>query len=261
MNKELNYNRVFAALPYDDPKVKKRLEEKNITVFTTDYPIRHEFELSAKKLRSEGNKNQKIIDLKNKYSLGEKDKSVLITIGAKGFAKESYLKYIKTINESIDQVIDRGEKFHIFAATGSSSDLYRSLFRLVGKLDLRIRLHVLNFMNAEEMSLHLKLVNTVISKPGGGIVAEAIASGVPLVMKSDSTQSLPWEKTNMNFVEKNKWGIALSTDKNEAEFRKDFLLKLMRILNTPSRGRLAPIMPSNDFSIKFSRLVSNIQNP
>ena len=258
MKHEKKNNRVFAALPCDEPKMIKALKKKNFSVEITDYPIRNDYELLAKKLRDKVFERECLREMKESYGLRSDDKSILISIGAKGFGTENYIEYINLIDKNIEKFVGDNEVFHLFSATGSSKELFDSLNALKEKFDSKIKMHVLPRLDAIEMAQHMKMVDAVISKPGGGMVAESMANSVPLILQSDSSKWLPWERANMEYVRTNNFGVILASKKNGKISEKDYINKLMKVLSPTFTNSVDYCPPQNNFSKNFIDLVSNI---
>ncbi len=260
LNSERGKSNTTAIFPFKNQSLYNKLKKKNISIVNMDYPIREEFEKVGAEFRK-GPQEENIFtsaleNLKKSYEIKMGDKIILLSIGAKGYGVNSYINYIDTINDKYYEIKNADETIHLLAATGKSNTLKYKLEEYYRNKKLSIRLHILGPLEAAQMALHMKLSHVIISKPGGGIVAESMALGLPMLLKSESAKSLFWERGNMAMVKKNNWGISLDHGKGFSS--SELIEKLNYIFSPMFQQKVYNVPPVNQFSNKFGNFLKKI---
>ena len=96
-------------------------------------------------------------------------------------------------------------------------------------------------------------VDAVLLKPGGSTVSEAMTLGIPMLLKSDSAEALPWEKTNMDLIQRLNLGLKLLPAKNLKVDAIDLVTNVKKILNQKAIKK-----PLIDFDLEFPKLINKI---
>ncbi|MBF0359793.1 MAG: hypothetical protein HQK49_02225 [Oligoflexia bacterium] len=167
---------------------------------------------------------QELQQLKDNYGIQERDKTIFISIGAEGWGRDAIFDYIKIINDNIEMLSQRN-KYHIIVATGKNKKLADELKLIEEEIlnkNVRVCVHIEGWLTAEEYAKRL-LISIPILKPGGSATGEVIALQKPVILKSDSSDGLRWERYNLKILKKLQLGYPLLPMKNRKVDAKNFI--------------------------------------
>ncbi|MBF0361917.1 MAG: hypothetical protein HQK49_12950 [Oligoflexia bacterium] len=204
----------------------KELNPRNIK--SIGYPIRAQFEEIAKKYHANDPKlREELVELKTKMNINDDDKSLFVSIGAKGWGESATFDYITIINENIKSLVKDGKKYHIIVAAGDNHKNFKEhleshLNKLGVKINDQLVLHIEANLDAKGMAMR-SIIATPLFKPGGSTVGEIIALQKPAIIKSDSLKGIHWEGQNLQLLEKLGLGYRLDLMKDGKVDKEDFI--------------------------------------
>jgi 1,2-diacylglycerol 3-beta-galactosyltransferase len=112
-----------------------------------------------------------------------------------GYGSSSMLKIVRTLAASNTRV-------QLILLCGRNDSLQRKL----RSLDLPFPVHVQGFTH--ELPYYMRLSDFFLGKPGSGSISEALAMGLPLIVKSDVT-TIVQERYNVKWIAEQQVGLAL----------------------------------------------------
>lgn len=237
-------------LPANDQKMVKMLEGKGIKNYSVvGYPVRNEIEKMALQYRKkDAQLFAQLSELKKTYEVGENDKVILMSMGAKGFGQKTIEEYIETMVEEAQQITSKGGKIHVILAAGSNKELLQKMnekAKILKDGKSSVVIHPEGWMNATQMGHRMAISHFNFIKPGGSTVGESRAFGKPMLFKADSGQALTWEKYNMDSVIEQGGGETLNFTTHNGIDKKDFIAKVKMMLE---KNEEAINFPENHFS-------------
>ena len=111
-----------------------------------------------------------------------------------GYGSKSMIKVARALAAS-------GKNVQLILLCGRNDSLRRKL----RSLDLPFPVHVQGF--TDELPYYMRLSDFFIGKPGSGSISEALAMGLPLIVKSDVT-TIVQERYNVEWIKKQQVGLA-----------------------------------------------------
>ncbi len=206
----------------------RHIPEKDINVI--GLPIRTSFKTS-----------KNIEELYQEYGIPKEKPTILIMMGGSGGKK--CLEYAHAIG-----ILPIG--VHLIVCIGKNEKLKEKLGE--------IKLHASNSMTVmgftDKMADLMTLSNLMITKPGPGVINEAIATHLPLLIDK-TTSPVSWERANISLVVKYGIGDPVTDMKdlpkllNQYLFDSQFKQKIERAFES---------IPSNEFNEKVKELVDSM---
>lgn len=100
---------------------------------------------------------------------------------------------------------------HLFLCCGSNEGLYTTLQSYTNSAD--VILHPLPRINPEAVAALYTISKSLITKPGGGTLAEAIVMRIPMLLDNTSghLDAVVWERGNMRFAVDKGIGVEVTT--------------------------------------------------
>lgn len=248
---------VYFGLPLNEPEVTAPLYQNSTKPIApyciTGYPVREEF-ISLRKKLDASTKPKEIQEYRrNNLKIDDKSKSIMITLGGKGGALSLISQYVEKLRFMQDHYY-LGQPLHVIIATGGDQALIEGLKQVHLSNSAHFKTEILGRLDAKNMALTMASVDAVLLKPGGSTVSEAITLGTPMIIKADSTQALPWEKTNMDLVKRLGWGVELALTKNSQVNVNDLIHKVRQVLLADKRVKT----PLIDFQTEFPKFIQAI---
>ncbi len=252
---------VFLGLSVAQPEVITPLHPNNaakpvVPYCIVGYPVRKEFSELRTKIDAAG-KSKEAPEVLNYRStvlkIPKGAKSILITLGGKGGALELLLQYVQHFH-AMQMNSSLGAPLHVFIASGGDKTIIEGFIKKASTFadNILFKSKVLGRLDAAHMALTMASVDAVLLKPGGSTIGEALTLGTPIIIKSDSTLALPWEKTNMELVKRMGWGIDLIPATSLQVDANDLILKVKKMLASSPRRSLPPFI---NFQNEFPKLM------
>lgn len=217
----------------DLPSTCGLLEKRNISeeaIKVIGLPLRASFKVT-----------KNLDELYKLYQIPKEKPTVLIMMGGSGGSK--CLEYTETIG-----ALQLG--LHLIVCTGKNEALVQKIKEI--KLHPSNSITIMGF--TENIADLMTLSDVMITKPGPGVINEALATRLPLLI--DKTASLlSWEKANFNLVSKYGIGDSITNMKdlprilNQYLFDTAFKKKLETAFDT---------IPSNAFNEKVKELIDSM---
>ena len=251
-------------LPFEEPKTLKFLNKRHLNNLSYDgYPVRSVFAEVGNKLKT--GDSDLAEELKD-YSLTQfylerdrGDKAILLSMGAKGFGGKLIQQYANAfLSYGHTALSSPNAHLHLLIACGSNKELLNQITELRDLQEKngdspRIHLHPFGWINGDQMAKTIAISDAVITKPGGGTVAETIAVGRFMLLLPDSTGVLRWERANLELVVANHWGQVLNRLERNQKNVTEVMAQIKAALEaTPS------VFPENHFHEKFSLTVDTL---
>ena len=220
---------VSADLPSTCGLLEKRhISEKNINVI--GLPLRASFKIT-----------KNLDELYIQYKIPKEKPTILIMMGGSGGGK--CLEYTKAIG-----ALPMG--LHLIVCTGKNQELVQKIKET--KLHPSNSITIMGF--TENIADLMTLSDLMITKPGPGVINEALATRLPLLI--DKTASLlSWEKANISLVLKYGIGDSITNMKNLPSLLNQYLFDpaFKKKLETAF-----DIVPSNSFNEKVKELINSM---
>ena len=192
--KKFSYKKFIFTISLYTEFCRKELQKKGFDlgkIRDIPYPVRHSF---YEKISKE--------EARDQFGLPQGKFLVMILMGGSGSWK------IKSYAELIAQ--NSGPDLHIVACVGANKNLEQSLRDSPEKE----KISTVGF--TEAIGSLMKASDLLISKPGPTTIAEAMVSGIPLLLDKSSHQLLH-EKPHLDYVEKNFYGTKFCSTKELLE--------------------------------------------
>lgn len=255
---------VFMGLSLEEPEVTSPLYQEassrpSIPYCIVGNPVREEFTKLRSKIDAAGPKKEAEEIKKYRRSvlkIPDNAKSILITLGGKGGALELITQYVSALY-SMQGRSPLKNPLHVLIASGGDKNIIDGIKKQHSSFanNAFFKTHILGRLDGAHMALTMASVDAVLLKPGGSTVSEAIILGTPMLIKSDSTLALPWEKTNMLLVKRLGWGVELNPALERRVDTNDFIAKAKQILARTGRNQT----PFINFQSKFPQFIDMIQ--
>lgn len=257
---------VFMGLAMEAPEVTGGLYKKDPRHPSVPYcvigsPLRKEFN-DLRKTMDRAKNPKKIKEIMNYrrsvLNIPDNAKSLLITLGGKGGSLEIIEQYLKAFH-AMQKQKPLEQALHVIVASGGSKLVIDGLKAHAAQFanNKLFNLKVLDRLDAHNMALCMASVDAVLAKPGGSTVAEAGMLKTPMLIKSDSTLALPWEKTNMLLAKRLGWGVDLAFAPKRVVDTQDVVSKLKQIFSWPKY--LNQETSFIDFQTKFTEFIQLIR--
>lgn len=261
--------KIFLSLALDEPEMKASLYSKNsekpiVPYCITGYPLREEF-ITLRSTIDDATKANPLLQAPeilnyrtSVLKIPERAKSIMITLGGKGGALELILQYLDKLY-AMQKNAPLPQPLHVVVASGGDEELMKGLRSRVLAFgnDALFKTEILGRLDAANMAMTMASVDAVLLKPGGSTVAEAIMLGTPMLIKSDSTEALPWERANMFLVTRLGWGVDLAPAPQLRVDGDDLVTKVKQILAGPFRRNKTPFI---NFQTEFPKVVNAIRS-
>lgn len=220
---------VGANLPSTYGLLKQRhIPDKDINII--GFPIRTSFKAS-----------KNIEQLHQEYAIPKGKPTILIMMGGAGGKK--CLEYTHAIG-----ILPIG--VHLIVCTGKNEELKEKIAKI--KLNPKNSITIMGF--TEKIADLMTLSDLMITKPGPGVINEAIATHLPVLIDK-TAPSISWERANINLVIQYGIGDAITDIKNLPKLLNQYLF------NTPFQEKLEQAfnqLPSNEFNEKVKDLVDSM---
>jgi processive 1,2-diacylglycerol beta-glucosyltransferase len=184
----------IATIGFETSKTRKKLQTCGIDdkkILLTGFPIRQDF-LEKK--------NKAII--RKQWNLPERKFTVMLSMGSVGSASTySYARKIMRMNLPI----------HLIACVGKNQRMMYKLRKITPTR--HVTLSLIPF--TDRFSDLMAVSDLFITKPGPGVINEALHMQLPMILDA-TTKPVFWEKENIAFVRRNKWGDVV-TNLNKLE--------------------------------------------
>lgn len=142
----------------------------------------------------------KEIDKKSVTETSDDKFTIMLLMGGAGSG--TMYDYVKAID-----AMACSSKIHLFVCAGRNEALEYDLEKLKYQLK-SVSISILPFLNEAGIRDYMSLSDLLITKTGPGSINEAIQMGLPMILDATGTV-LTWERPNIQFVEQNRWGMAL----------------------------------------------------
>jgi UDP-N-acetylglucosamine:LPS N-acetylglucosamine transferase len=164
--------------------------------------IKGQFELLGYPIRSEFCSiwdAQKLKDLRKKWDIQADEIPILVTMGKNGAG------VLEEIFDQLKSSFKQGLHLKYIFVCGNNSSLKE---KLIKKASGNKKFSIQGLLLSQEMNELMNLCPVTISKPGGGMTAEVLATGTYLLMKC----TYPWEEANGSVIE--KMGLGQKSEAN-----------------------------------------------
>lgn len=182
------YKDFILTIPFDDDDILKFSVNSSITNYNkkiTGFPIKPAFF-----------KIKDIDAIKKEFNVPADTFTILVLMGAAGSQATYY--YLLTL-------LELSQRVHIIICLGRNEALRKNLEKIT--VPIHITLSIISYTN--RISDLMSISNVCITKAGTVSVCEAIYMNLPIILDNTSTP-LYWEKFNIGFIQKNKFGIVVT---------------------------------------------------
>ena len=187
--------------PCKDPVVLNTLKGKvrGDQVESIGYPLRKEFihRMTLEEVQS----------VRDAYAIPLEKKVVTVMGGAIG-TETPWAKMI------MDQIATgaMAEDCHLVVICGHNTPYREKLNKFIlENPEIKDKVSVLGFVSGKDVAGIMHASTCLVTKPGGGTVAEALTVGVRLVLDQSDKSFMTWEQFNAKYVEDNGAGISFKS--------------------------------------------------
>lgn len=235
------------------------VRKKITSVETVGYPVRWEILDLAERLRNtktESNAKEEVFATISNLSKGrfkKNDKTLLIMMGGAATNEASVKKYLSGIAEQVEALTEPNQKLHVFAAQTSNmqAEIEKHIDDIAKQKPLfydRIDVHFKKFLGPLEVGSLVKH-GVVLTKAGGGTVAELATLGGIGVFDMNISKWLEWEQGNFDYSKNHRFGLRLKDELNP----EDIGARILEAFEAKKKSNAS--IPKNTFHLDWPHII------